>query len=177
MQFRRTILMLGAYLFVLLLQSCVSGMQLSPRSADPTELKGTYTLITYGCRYADDVENIAILSDEKSGYSVEVYALDAMYKVRTGLPGDIAMSEAKAFIHCGMHTVWQTVFRKISDSKGTTIAYELKPLFEPWEFKTPEVLLSSYVLNGSIVTAYFQLDPSLKRENGPMDRSNKLRGY
>jgi len=153
------------------LQACVAGVQLLPKQADQAEVKGTYTLILYGCRTANDIENMAVLVDEKSGYSLEVYALDAMYKTKNGLPGDRALSEANTFVRCGMHTVWQTVFRKITDTTGKTIAYELKPLYQPWEFKITEVLLSSYILNDSKVTAYFNLDPSVRRNINPLDRT------
>lgn len=136
------------------------------------------TIMLYGCRYADDIENIVILTDEKNNYIFEGYVLDGMYKVKTRLPGNRALSDASIFIHCGMHTLRQTVLRKISDATGKTTGYELKPLlYEPWEFNPPEVLLSSLVLRDSKVTAYFSLDPSVKRGNGPTDRLNGFQSY
>jgi hypothetical protein len=160
---------------VLALQACVTGAQLTPKPADQTELKGVYTLILYGCRYPGDLENVAVLVDEQSGYDFDVYALDAMYKSKKGLTGSEALNEAEKFIRCGMHTVWQTSLRKISDSTGRSIAYELKPLYQPWEFKTPEVLLSSYSLKDKKITAYFTLDPSLKKRDGLMERPQRER--
>lgn len=160
---------------VFALQACVAGLQLTPKAADQTELKGVYTLILYGCRYPDDLENIAVLVDEKSGYDFEVYAMDAMYKLKKGLTGPAALREGEAFIKCGMHTVWQTTLRRISDASGKSVAYELKPLYQPWEFRAPEVLISSYFLKDNKITAYFSLDPSLKNRDGLMDRPHRER--
>jgi hypothetical protein len=93
MKIAKNIVVRTAYLVVILtLQACVAGIQLVPKSADPTDLKGTYTLILYGCRYPDDLENMAILVDEGGRYPVEVYALDSMYKVKKGLSGPQALS-------------------------------------------------------------------------------------
>ena len=174
----RTKVAATTYLAVVLsLQACMAGMQLTPKSADPAEIKGTYTLILYGCRYADDLENMAILVDEKSAYPFGVYALDSMYKVKKGLSGPQALSEANTFINCSMHGIYQTVLRRIPDTTGKTIGYELKPLYQPWEFKTPEVLLSSYSLKDNKVTAYIRLDPSVKKGKGFTEQQNFMRKY
>jgi len=149
-------------ILMLVLYSCAPGMKLVPKSADPAELTGTYTLILYGCRYADDLENIALIVDEKSGYSVDIYALEAMYKVKKELSGSQALSEAEAFVRCSMPPVWKSVVRRISDDLGKTIAYEIKPLYR--DLVPQEALVSSYSLKDMKVTAYFTLDPSHKRD-------------
>ncbi len=159
------------------LQACAPGIHLLPKPADPSEIKGTYTLILYGCRYADDLENMAVLVDAKNKYKFEVYAHENMYKVKKEVSGTEAIREANAFINCSMHTVWQTVLRRIFDADGRTIAYELKPLYRPWEFRTPEVLLSSYTLHDGKVTAYFALDPSVKMDDGALIWPRTLRRY
>ncbi|HUL01263.1 MAG TPA: hypothetical protein VLX29_10485 [Nitrospirota bacterium] len=143
---------------VLSLQAC-AGMQLTPITANPSEISGTYTLILYGCHYPDDVQNMALLIDEKNEHPVDIYALDDMYKTKKGLTGSEALSEANKFITCSTHTVWQTVLRKIADDNNRTIGYELKPLYRTWEFGVPEVLFSSYSLKNGIVTAYIRLEP------------------
>lgn len=150
---------------VLTLQACMAGVQLRPTAADPAELKGTYTLILYGCRYADDLENMAVLVDEGNPYPVEVYALDSLYKVKKGVPASQALSEANTFISCSTHSLWQSVLRRIPDNAGRTIGYELKPLYRQWEIGTPEALLSSYSLKDGKVTVYIRLHPSLERRS------------
>jgi hypothetical protein len=163
-----TVIVTTCLVVVLVLQSCIAGKQLSPGSADPTNVKGIYTLILYGCITQDDVANVAILVDETSGYTFDVDAIAGMYKVKKGIHGAQALSEANTFDHCGMHSVWKTQLRSIPDPTGKIIAYELKPLYEPFEFKYPEVLLSSYYLSDHTVTARFTLDPSAQRSQNPM---------
>jgi hypothetical protein len=155
---------------LLTLQACVAGMQLIPRSADPTEMKGTYSLILYGCRYAKDLENMAILVDESSPYLFDIYSLDGMYKVKKGLPGPQALNEANTFVRCGINPVWQTVLRKIPDGAGKTVGYELKPLYR--DIAPPEALISRYSLKDSKVTAYIRLDYSLDKDSGDGHRDS-----
>jgi hypothetical protein len=155
------------------LQAGAAGRQLAPKPADPAEIKGTYNLILYGCRYPDDLENMAILVNEDSPYPLEVYALDGMYKVKKGLPGPQALSEANTFLNCSAYTVWQTVLRSIPDGAGKTVGYELKPLYRSWEVRVPEPLLSSYTLKDGKVTAYIRLDPLLEdRDSGDGQRDS-----
>jgi len=151
----------GCLVLALLMGGCVAGTQLRPKTADPAEVNATYTLILYGCRSSDDVENMAVLADEKSGYTFDVYAVDGMYKVKKGLTGPQALTEANTFINCSAHAVWDTVLRRIPDHTGRTVGYELKPLYRPWEFSPPEVLQSWYSLQGRVITVYTQLDPAV----------------
>jgi hypothetical protein len=161
---RDTVIATTCFAMILGLQSCMAGKQLSLTAADPTELKGTYTLILYGCVNPDDVADVAVMVDEKSGYTFNVYALNAMYKVKKGIPAAQALSEANAFVHCTMNSVWKTQLSRISDPAGKTIAFELKPWFRPGEFAESEVLRSSYTLDNGKVTATYTLDPSIQRQ-------------
>lgn len=160
---------------IITIHACMASSQLVPKQFDPAEIKGTYTLILYGCRYADDLENMAILVDEKSTHPVEVFALDSMYKVKRGLLGQQAVSEANAFIRCSMQPVWQSVVRRIPDNLDGTVGYEIKPLYR--EITPPEVLQSSYTLKNGKVTAYINLDYSLKKGDGFRDRMNRPGNY
>lgn len=172
MRGHRTFFLFAILFTLLVFTGCIRGTNLLTQAAEPAEVKGLYTLILYGCRYADDIENMAILVDEKSPYQFEVYALKSMYTVKRGLPASEALLEADVFVHCGMYSVRQTVLRRISDPNGKTIAYELKPLFRPWELRAPEVLLSSYILKEGTVTSYITLDPTVKRNDRLRDGWN-----
>jgi hypothetical protein len=164
MKYHKTLFtMVLSFSAALLLQACM-GMQLIPRSANQDELKGTYTLIQYGCRHPADLENMAILVDESGPYPVEVYALDSLYKVKKGLPASQALGEANTFINCSFYTVWQSMLRRISDNMGRTIGYELKPVYRPWEISTTETLLTSYILKDNKITVYITPNPSLERQ-------------
>ena len=48
---------------------------LRTESASPSDLVGTFTLLLYGGRYADDIETVAIFAPEGGKYTYALYAL------------------------------------------------------------------------------------------------------
>ena len=146
----------------LVLQACALGKQLATTSADPADLKGTYTLLLYGCHYPEDIKNLAILVDEGSKYPVEIYDLPTSYQVKKGVPGPQALKEADAFVRCSVRRVSETQLRRITDDVGGTIGYEVRPLYFWLEFGTPDVLLVSYSLQNGTVRTYVRLDPEVE---------------
>jgi hypothetical protein len=152
-------LLLSAFLI-----ACAPGMQLLTRQADPLEVTGNYTLLLYGCHYSSQIENLAILVREDSRYPVEIYDLDTSYKVKKGVPAGQALAEAKAFIRCSSYSVWRDELRKIPDDRGGAIGYEMRPLYYPLDFGSPDVILTSYALKDGRVRAYIRLLPSVEHE-------------
>ncbi len=150
-------------LLALTLQACAAGKQLATGPADAAELKGTYTLLLYGCHYSDDIKNLAVLVDEGSRYPVEIYDTPTSYQVKKGLTGPQALREADSFVRCSIRRVVQTQLRRIMDEAGGTIGYEARPLYSPLEFGRTDVLLVSYSLQSGIVRTYIRLDPDLER--------------
>jgi hypothetical protein len=158
-----TILPVAALVFALsTLQACAAGKQLRTEPAGQAAITGTYTVLLYGCRYPDDIENAAILVSEGGRYPVEIYAPDTRYKVKKGLDAQNALAEANAFVKCGVHTVWQTQMRRIRDDDGGTIGYEVRPLYFPYDVGAADVLLISYALEGGKVRAYIRLTPDME---------------
>jgi len=151
-------------LLALTLQACAFGKQLATSPADPADLKGTYTLLLYGCHYPEDIKNLAILVDEGSKYPVEIYDLPTSYQVKKGVPGPQALKEADPFVRCSARRVSGTQVRRISDDAGGTIGFEVRPLYFWLEFGQTDVLLVSYSLqqNGTVRT-YIRLDPDVER--------------
>jgi hypothetical protein len=155
------------YLLILLsalvLQACAAGQQLATSPADPADLKGTYTLLLYGCNYADAVKNLAILVDEGSNYPVEIYDLPTSYQVKKGVPGPQALKEADSFVRCSVRRVLETQLRRITDDTGGTIGYEVRPLYDPLELGWMDILLVSYSLQNGTVMTYIRLHPNVER--------------
>jgi hypothetical protein len=155
-------------------EASAAGKQLKTEAAGQAAITGTYTVLLYGCRYSDDIENAAILVSGESKYPVEIYTSETRYKVKKGLDAKKALAEAKAFVKCGVHTVWQTQTRRIRDDAGGTIGYEVRPLYYPYDVGTTDVLLISYSLQGGKVTAYIRLtldmENRLNRERRPGSR-------
>jgi hypothetical protein len=163
---KNTIRFSALLLMAITLQSCLTGMQLNTTSADKKLISGTYTLLLYGCHYPDQIDNVAILVDENSRYPVEIYDIDTSYKVKKSVPAQQAISEADAFVRCSSHTIWQTQVTRIPDDSGGTLGYEVKPLYVPTEFGTPDVLMISYSLKDGKVRAYIRKLPPAEDRGG-----------
>jgi hypothetical protein len=153
------------------LQGCMAGKQLMTGDADPSAVKGTYTLLLYGCHYPAQIQNVAILVDEAGRFPVEIYDLDSSYTVKRGVPAEQALSEADRFVRCSTHKIWRTEMRKILDDSGGVVGYEIRPLFMPVEFGAADVIVVSYSLQKGTVRAYIRLFPDVERQQqqGPSD--------
>jgi hypothetical protein len=158
--FRMTLILV----FAVLMQACMAGKQLRTSEADRAEVKGTYTLLLYGCHYPAQIQDVAILVDEGSKYPVEIYDIDSSYTVKKGVPAEQALIEADRFVRCSMNKIWQTQMRKILDDSGGLIGYEVKPLYMPLEFGTPDLIMVSYSLQKGTVRVYIRLFPDVERQ-------------
>jgi len=163
----------AAVLSASLLAGCSFGTRLETTPAMPTDAAGTYRLYLYGCHYPADTENMALLVDERAPYRFDLFVLDTSYRTRENRSGADALAEANTFVRCSTETVWKTVFRKIVDPAGKTIAFELKPLYDPLRMGMDEVLQSNYALTDGTVTVYIKRNPLLRREDGGNDSKGK----
>jgi hypothetical protein len=174
--------MAGTKLLLLLvlalgLQACASGRQLSTAATDPAGLRGTYTLLLYGCHYPEDIKNLAILVPEGGRYPVEIYDIATSYEVRPGQSAAEALSQAEAFVRCSSRRVSQSQVRAILDDAGGTAGYEVRPLYFPLEFGQADVLLVSYSLRNGVVTAFIKLDPDVERALAASESDDRSSGH
>ena len=152
-------------ILVTILTACVPRTQLLTAGAQPADVTGTYTLLLYGCHYADDVKNIAILVDEANKSPFEIYDISTSYKIKKGVPAQEALSEANAFVRCSItHHVTQTELRRIPDGNGNTLGYEMRPLYFPLEFGFPDIFLISYSSKDGMIRAYIRLLPDVEKQ-------------
>lgn len=153
----------GTVLLVpLFLSSCAPGVYLKTSSVQPAEIRGTYTLILYGGRYSNDIENVAILAKEGTGDTFEVYAPDFDFKVRKAVPAEEALETAQHFV--GFHHAFRRAqLSGILDAKGAVIGYEVRPLYSPLDFGYADVLDIVYTLQNDKVTVRIRLIPELDR--------------
>jgi hypothetical protein len=148
--------------FSLTLSSCVPGLYLKTSSVQMGEKTGTYTLILYGARYSSDIENVAILAKEGTGYTFDVYAPEFDYTVRKNVPSREALETAQRFV--GFHYAFRrSQLSAILDNKGALIGYEVRPLYSPLDFGYTDVLDIAYTLRDNTVTARIRLIPELDR--------------
>lgn len=167
-----------ALVISLTVSACTSmgGRHLRIEPAKPSEVTGTYTLLLYGCRYPDDVENVALLEKEGDPYTIEIYAPDFRYKVKTGLSAEDALKQAEQFVKCSVH-YQQTRFSKIPDPAGGIAGYEARGLYSPIRFGMYDVLDVQYVARDNKIVVYIKLDPDVEKElrdeGGPRDRDSR----
>ncbi|MEK6743867.1 MAG: hypothetical protein AABZ15_09660 [Nitrospirota bacterium] len=147
-----------------LLQGCALGKQLQADTADPKTIRGTYDLLLYGCRYPSDYEHAAFLISSDAKYPVSLFVSDTSYKVKKRLPAELALSEAYAFVRCGIHTIEETRVQRIADDGGGTIGYEVLPRYLTLDFLGTDPLLVNYSLKDGKVTVYIQLSPFIERK-------------
>lgn len=175
---RRVLTVLALLIISLNLSACMSiaGNHLNIRPGEPAEVTGTYTLLLYGCRYPDDVENVAILDKEGDPYTITIYAPDFRYKMKTGLPAEEALKQAEQFVKCSVH-YQQMRFSKIPDTTGNIVGYEARALYSPIRFGMYDVLNVQYVVRDSKIVVYIKLDPTvdneLRNEGGPDNHNGK----
>jgi hypothetical protein len=94
---------------------CAFGTQLRTETADPKTISGTYDLITYGCRYPDDIEHAAFMIVPEKTASMDLFVPATSFKIKRGLPADQALAEADTHVRCGVRTVQDIRVHRIPD--------------------------------------------------------------
>lgn len=148
--------------FASLLFSCAGPHYLKTQEASPDEIKGTYDLVLYGRRYADDFRNVAFLIREGGRYLFEVYAPEFNYRTERRVPAEKAFEEADKWIR--FHYAYQgSRLNKILDFDGALIGYELRPLYSALDFSYSDVLEVHYIIKGDKVIASVGLKPEIEQ--------------
>jgi hypothetical protein len=142
--------------------SCVPAVYLPTVPVDTQEIEGTYTLILYGGRHSNDIENVVILDKEGDQYRFSVYAPEFDYRVKKHVPAREALAEAEAFVRFH-HAFWKSQLKGIVDPSGLLIGYETRPLYSPMDFGYPDVLEVAYVIKDKNVTVMISLKRELRR--------------
>ncbi len=142
--------------------SIAAAKGVSTALANPSELQGTYSVITYGCTAADDPATVAILQKEDTPYTFNFVAPVSQYNIISGLRADDALRQAEDFVQCGP-SARQTELTKIYGPEGTVIGYEVKPVFTPLRYGS-EGVDTHYKVEGNKVLAYVTTDPLLQQD-------------
>jgi len=141
--------------------SCASVNYMKTDRAEPSEITGTYTLILYGGRYSEDVENVAIFDKEGDKYSFEIFAPGYDYTVKKEVQGKEALGEAVK--HVGSHRAFfQSRLSKIFDAEGNVIGYEMRPIYHLTEFGISDILYIDYTIKDNKVITKIRLKYELE---------------
>jgi hypothetical protein len=147
-----------------MLSSCAGGQHIRTKSIKNAEqITGIFTLILYGASYLDDIETIAILDLEGDGYEFLPFTPEYNFKTIKGVKDREAFE--KALHHVSFHHNYRhTRIKKIIDRGGTTIGYELRPLYQEFTYGFSDLLRVYYTLlqNGRI-KVNVELNPLMEK--------------
>lgn len=136
---------------------------LRTESAEVSAINGSLTLILYGARFADDIETIVIFDIEGDKYYFEPFAPDFDYKIKRGVQAKEALAEAQKFVSFH-HAFWRYQLSRILDPNGNIIGYELRPLYNNFDYGRSDVMDVYYWLNeGGKIKVTIRLVPEIER--------------
>lgn len=142
--------------------ACMPGVRLDTFGAKEADVTGEYRVILHGCNYHNDLNTIAFLQKEGTGFTFDMYAPDFNYRVVKGLTAKEALSKAEKFLDCS--TSFRTgQLRKIVTSSGEVLGYEVKPLYDFYTYGTDEPLQTDYRMQKGTVQIKIWLDPTVER--------------
>ncbi|MGO9614198.1 MAG: hypothetical protein ACLPX5_14365 [Dissulfurispiraceae bacterium] len=125
-------------------------------------ITGTYTLILYQDKDYFGLLTIAFLAAE--GYTFQPYAPEFNYGVTPNMDGGEALKVAQAFIRKNPDYM-STSISKIVDPAGTTLGYEIMPLYRAFNYGTSNVMTISYILKApGIVQIHLDLLSQVKND-------------
>ncbi len=160
---KRIILLAIIILVSLKGDSFALGENLFTEKASPSDVTGSFTLILYGNRHHNDVETVAFLDLEGDRYAFEPYAPEFDYRVEKGLAGAEALRRAEIFVGSNRNFRHSQLARVVGPS-GETLGYEVRPLYYPLVFGTPDVLDVNYNLRDSTVRVTIRLKRQVERQ-------------
>jgi len=135
--------------------SCSTGIYLKTESATEKEITGVYTLILYGGSFVNDVKTFAILAKEGTRYSFEVFAPEFDYQMIKGVPAKEALEKAGKFVSFH-HNFWKVQLSRIVDDGGSTIGYEVRPLYYPLIHNKSDILDVYYKKSDGKIIVYIR---------------------
>jgi hypothetical protein len=154
---------------IALFQGCPAGKRLPTQEMTALAPSGGYSLLLFGCRYPDDIMNVAFLDKEGDRFHFDIYAPDYDFTVLSGVPATDALARAESFIRCNLHYE-RSQLREIMAPEGGVIGYEVRPLYSPLRYGALDVMNINYYLRGDSVVIYIRLDPRVEALINSQDR-------
>ncbi len=114
-------------------------MEIIEASQTQHELAGNYTLILYYGDHPDGTGRAAFLDREDDRYALEPYAPDAFYRKIEGLAGESALRKAEEFVSDHPSATGSCISAIVNDN-GIRVGFEVKPLYQPIRYGTPDIL-------------------------------------
>ncbi|MGD0887228.1 MAG: hypothetical protein ABSA46_20480 [Thermodesulfovibrionales bacterium] len=133
-------------LMFLISSGCAGGTFLKTEPLQPdVKITGRYALVLLQDKNYSALKTIAFLDVEGNNYSLVPYAPAYEYAVTRDISGQEALQKAVAFVRDNPLSRSYQISR-ILDPGGTTIGYEVRPLYDPLDHGVSDVMTVSYVL-------------------------------
>ncbi|MGD1075952.1 MAG: hypothetical protein ABR903_07735 [Thermodesulfovibrionales bacterium] len=129
----------------LLSSGCAGSTLLKTQAAQDERITGRYDLILLQDKNYESLKTVAFLDLRGDGYSLVPYAPDYEYAVTRDMSGQEALHGALAFLR-GHQLFVDYRIRRILDPLGTTIGYEIRPLYDFTAYGVSDVMTVSYKL-------------------------------
>jgi len=149
----------------LLAGACAAGQALRAYPVpEPGEVKGTYTVILYRGLHLQDLETAAFLDLEGDGYELAPRAPEFDFKALKGLGAKEALGEALHHASSDVN-VTGTRMRRITGEAGSTIGYEIRPLYQPFAYGESDVIdINYWLMEGGKVRVVVELKDRVRRK-------------
>ncbi|HSW64177.1 MAG TPA: hypothetical protein VLH56_12850 [Dissulfurispiraceae bacterium] len=159
-------------IIVFLTASCGMHFSSAQPGVSPGEISGTWSVIVYGGRHANDLETIGFFDREDDDYSIVINAPEFDYKITRSLATPDALTYAREAV--GFHRSFQSMHvSRIVAPDGYLVGYELRPLYPPFEFGYQDVLDVSYAWRGKTLVVSVRLKPQVRRQLDGDDPRNR----
>ncbi|MCE5312742.1 MAG: hypothetical protein LLF86_06270 [Nitrospiraceae bacterium] len=122
-------------------------MEIIEASPAQHELAADYTLILYYGDHPDGTGRAAFLDREDDRYTLEPHAPDSFYEKVKRLDGTAALKKAEKFVADHPSATGSCTSAIVNDN-GIRLGFEVKPLYEPIRFGTPDILDINYEIDG-----------------------------
>lgn len=143
--------------FVIAVSSCAIRPRLKVEGTAATGLKGTYSVILYGCTHFDDLKTLAILDREGDRYTIEPYAPAFDYRVIKNLPARKALKRAEIFVAGCSPEFMHSQISMIKKENGEIAGYEVMPLYWSYAYPGSHVLDTYYFADKNRIIAVIKL--------------------
>jgi hypothetical protein len=152
--------------FLITCSSCAIRPRLKVEGAAGADVKGSYSLILYGCTYFSDLRTMAILDREGDRYTVEPYAPDFDYRVIKDLPAREALEGAENFVGGCNPDFMRSQLNMILTKDGAVAGYEVMPLYHAYAYPGSAVLDTYYFLDKHKIIAVIKLKHRVEMMTG-----------
>jgi hypothetical protein len=133
--------------------SCAPGRYLRTEPAGTSGIGGNYSLMLHGGRFSEDIENVAIFDKEGDQYTFEIFTREYNYTLEKNVPAKEALDKAQKFVS-RHRSFMRSRLSSILDPSGNVIGYELRPLYQMFEFGGPNALSVYYEIKDSTVVVH-----------------------